>query len=120
MMNMELLARLAPPSIYQYQNNVSGEISSHKNSAEIIDRKLDDNGINLVNTGEEAGITSIHYTNKTNDISMNEYDNYTHKYYASFLSSNNHGDVSSGLEYDSAKQRVCHQKYIILDLLFKK
>ena len=38
---------------------------------------------------------------------MNDYDNFIHKYYAPFLSSNNHSDVSSVSEYDSEKQRVC-------------
>ena len=37
---------------------------------------------------------------------MNDDDNYMHKYYATFLSSNNHEDVSSRSEYDSAKRRV--------------
>ena len=46
-------------------------------------------------------VTSIHYINATNEISMNYDDNYIHKYYAPFLSSNNHEDVSSGSEYDS-------------------
>ena len=63
---------------------------------------------------------SIHYINTTNDISMNYDDNFIHKYYAPFLSSNNYEDVSSGSEYDSAKRRVCHNKNIILDLLLNK
>ena len=33
-------------------NNTSTEISSHKNSAELIDHTCDDNGINLLNTDE--------------------------------------------------------------------
>ena len=41
---------------------------------------------------------------------MNDYENYMHKYYAPFLSSNKHEDVSSGSEYDSVKQRVCCNK----------
>ena len=42
------------------------------------------------------------------------------KYYAQFLSSKNHEDISSGSEYDSAKQRVHRNKNIILDLLLYK
>ena len=61
--------------------------------------------------------TSINSTNATNDISMKNYDNFIHKYYAQFLSSKNHEDISSGSEYDSAKQRVHRNKNIILDLL---
>ena len=41
---------------------------------------------------------------------MNDYDNYMHKYYAPFLSSENNEDVSSGSEYDSAKQKFRRQK----------
>ena len=99
------------------EKNISEEISSYQNSAEIIDYTLDDNGINLVNTKEELYVTSIHYINETNEISMNDDDKYINKYYAPFLSSNNHEAVSSGLEHDSAKQRVCRQKNIILDLM---
>ena len=45
--------------------------------------------------------TCINSTNETNDISKNDDDKIFHKYYAPFLSSNNHEDVSSGSEYDS-------------------
>ena len=48
---------------------------------------------------------------------MNDDDNYIHKYYAPFLSSKNHDDVSSGSEYYSEKGRVCRQKNNILGLL---
>ena len=51
---------------------------------------------------------------------MNDDENYIHKYYAPFLLSKNHEDVSSGTEYDSAKRRVCHQENVILYLLLKK
>ena len=51
---------------------------------------------------------------------MNDDDNYMHKYYTPFLSSNNHENESSGSEYDSAKRRVCRNKNIILDLLLDK
>ena len=51
---------------------------------------------------------------------MNYYKNYIHKYYALFLLSKNHKDVSSGSEYDSAKKRVSRQKNNILDLLLNK
>ena len=51
---------------------------------------------------------------------MNDEKNYIHKYYAQFLSSNNHSYVYSGSEYYSEKRRICRQKNIILDLLLKK
>ena len=35
-----------------------------------------------------------------NEISMNDDDNFIHKYYAPFLSSKNHEYVYSGSEYD--------------------
>ena len=38
---------------------------------------------------------------------MNDNENDIHKYYAPFLSSNNHEDVFSGTEYDSVKRRAC-------------
>ena len=103
-----------------YQKNISEEISSHQNSKEIIEHACDNNGINLVNTQEEAGVTCIHAINETNDISVNDDDNYIQKYYAPFLSSNIHEDVSSGIEYNSAKRRVRRQKNVILDLLLTK
>ena len=56
-------------------NNTSEEISSHINSAEVIDHTYDYNGINLINAEEEADVTSIHYINVTNDISMSYDDN---------------------------------------------
>ena len=62
-------------------------------------------------------VTYINSINATNDVSMNDYDNSIYKYYATFLSSNNHEDVSSGSEYDSAKRRVCCNKNDILDFL---
>ena len=80
--------------------NTSEEISSHKNSAKVIDHTYDDNGINILNTEEEADFTPIHYINSNNDISMNYEDNFIHKCYAPFLSSNNHEYVYSGSEYD--------------------
>ena len=43
---------------------------------------------------------------------MNDNDNYMYKYYAPFLSSSNHEDVSSGSEYDSAKLRVRRNKIL--------
>ena len=95
------------------QNNTSEEISSHQNSAEIIDHKCDDNGFNLLNTEEEAGVTSINSINGNNDISMNDDKNYIHKYYAPFLSSKDHEYEFSGPEYDSAKQTVHRQKKIV-------
>ena len=79
-------------------NNTSGEISSNQNSADVIDDTCDDNGNNLLNTEEEVDLTSIHSINGTNYISMNDNDNFIHEYYAPFLSSNNHEDVSSASE----------------------
>ena len=57
-------------------NNTSEEISYHQNSSEVIDHTYDENGINFLNTEEEAGFTSIHYINTTTGISMNDYENY--------------------------------------------
>ena len=37
---------------------------------------------------------------------MNDDTNHIHKYYAPFLLSNNHEEVSSGSEHDSVKRRV--------------
>ena len=62
----------------------------------MIDHTCDDNGINLLNTEEEAYATSIKYINGTNKISMNDDESFIHKYYAPFLPSKNHEDVSSG------------------------
>ena len=76
-------------------NNTSEEISSHKNSAELIDHTCDDNGINLLNTEEESNITSIQSINGNNYISMNDDENFIHKYYTPFLPSNKNEDVSS-------------------------
>ena len=39
------------------ENNISGEITSQKYSAEIIDHICDDNIIKLLNTEEEAHVT---------------------------------------------------------------
>ena len=77
------------------EKNISEKISYHYNSAELIYHTCDDNGINLINTEEEEDVASIHSINGTNDISMNDDDNFIHKYYAPFLSSNNHEDVFS-------------------------
>ena len=41
-------------------------------------------------------MTSINSINATNYISINDDDNFNHKYYEPFLSSKNHEDVSSG------------------------
>ena len=51
---------------------------------------------------------------------MNDGENYIQNIYASFLSSMNNEGVSSGSEYASAKQRVLHQKNMIMYLLLKK
>ena len=65
-------------------------------------------------------VTSIQYMNATNGIAMDDNENFIHKYYASFLPSNNNEYVSSGSEYDLAKRRVSRNKNIIMDLLLNK
>ena len=65
-------------------------------------------------------VTYIRYTNETNYISMNDDDTFIQKYYAPFLSSNNHEDASSGSEYDPAQRRVCRNKKSVFDLLLNK
>ena len=55
----------------------------------MIDHTCDDNGINLLNTEEEADVTSIQSINGTNDIYMNDDEIFIHKYYAPFLPSKN-------------------------------
>ena len=67
------------------ENNISEEIPFHKNSAEIIDHTCDDNVINLFHTDEEASVKSIDSINATNVISMNDDDNFIHKFYALFV-----------------------------------
>ena len=103
-----------------HENNLSEEISHHKNSAEIIDHLCDDNGSNLINTEEEADATSICSISSTYDISMNYDEKFIDKYYAQFILSKNHEDVSSRSEYDSAKIIVHCHKSIIFSLLSKK
>ena len=51
----------------------------------MIDHTCDDNKTNLLNTEEEADVTSSKSINGTNDISLNDEKNVTHKYYAPFL-----------------------------------
>ena len=58
--------------------------------------------------------TSIQYINGTNDISMNDDENFIHKYYAPFLQSKNNEDLSSRSEYDSSKLRVRRNKNIFI------
>ena len=53
-------------------NNASEELAYHQNSTGVIDHTCDDNGINLLNTEEEADVTSIYYINGTNYLSMND------------------------------------------------
>ena len=48
-----------------------------------------------INKEEEAHFISIHSIYATNDIYMYYYDNFIHKYFGPFLSSNNHEDESS-------------------------
>ena len=61
----------------------------------MIDHACDENGINLLNKEEEEDATLIHYINATNDTSINDDDNFIHKYYAPLFLSNNHEDESS-------------------------
>ena len=51
-----------------------------------MDRTRDDNLNHVLYIQEEADVTSIHYINASNDISMNDDENYVQKYYAPFLS----------------------------------
>ena len=67
-----------------YENNISEQISSHQNPAEVIDHLCDDNGINELNTEEEEDVTYINLINSTNYIYMNDDDNFIHKYYVLF------------------------------------
>ena len=46
-----------------YDNNASEELGSHQNSTRLIAHKCYDNGINLLNTEEEADVTSIQSIN---------------------------------------------------------
>ena len=66
-----------------------------------MDHICDENGNNVLYIEKGADVTSIHSINETNDISMNYDENYMQKYYATFLSSKNHEDVTSRSEYDS-------------------
>ena len=100
--------------------NTSEDISCHQNSTKLMDHTCNDNANNVLNIEEKAYVTSIHSINANNDISINDDDSYIHNYYAPFLSSNNHEDLSSGSEYDSAKWRVCCNKNMILDLILNK
>ena len=50
----------------------------------MIDHTCDDNGINLLNTEEEADVTAIQYINVTNYIYMNDDGHFIHKYYTPF------------------------------------
>ena len=50
----------------------------------MIDHTCDNNGINLLNTEEDVDITSVQSINGNNDISMNNDENFIHKYYAPF------------------------------------
>ena len=51
---------------------------------------------------------------------MKDDDIYSNKYYAQFLSLEDHEYVFSGTYYDSDKQTVCCQKNVILSLLLKQ
>ena len=85
-----------------------------------MDHTCDESVNNVLNIEEEAVVTSIYSINITNNISMNYYYNYMHKYYAPFLSSNNHLYVSSGSEYNSDKRRVCCNKKVPLDSIINE
>ena len=51
-----------------YEKNISEEISSHQNLAELIDHTCDDNGNHLLNSEEGVDATSINSINATNEI----------------------------------------------------
>ena len=74
--------------------NSSEGILFHHNSIGIIYHTCDDNGINLLNTFKKVDVISIHSINGTNDIYMNDDENFIHKYYAPFLPSKNNEDIS--------------------------
>ena len=61
------------------ENNISEEISSNYNSAELIDHTCDDNGKNTPYR-KKADFTSINTINATNDLSMNDDNEFIHKY----------------------------------------
>ena len=65
--------------------NAGEELASHQNSTGVIDHKFDENGINELNSEEQADVTSFQSINETNEISMNDDENLIHKYYAPFL-----------------------------------
>ena len=65
-----------------------------QNQAEIIDHTCDDNVISLLNTEEEADVTSIKYINANNYISINDDENFSHKYYSPFLLLKKNEDIS--------------------------
>ena len=101
----------------QLKEKKTEKISCHKDSSDVPDYTCDDNEKSILNIEEAAYFTYIHYINATNNIYMNNGDNFIHKYYAPLLSSKNNKDVYYALEYDSAKQRVRRNKKVILDLL---
>ena len=47
-----------------------------------MDYTCDNKENNVLNIEEKVDVTSIHYINANNDISMNDDENYMHKYYA--------------------------------------
>ena len=49
-----------------------------------MDHTCEENGNNVLNIEEEADVTPVHSTDATNEISMNDDENYMHKYYAPF------------------------------------
>ena len=59
--------------------------------------------------------------NATNDITINDDENFINKYYAPFILSNNHKDISLLDQNMISENRIlCRHKNIILDLLLKK
>ena len=61
--------------------------------------------------------TCINFKSEANDTSKKYYENSPINIMNQFLSSNNHEDVPTVIEYDSVKRRVCHHKNFILGLL---
>ena len=55
--------------------NTGEDLASTQNSTGVIDHMCDYNGIHLLNTGEEADVTSIEPINVTNNITMNDDEN---------------------------------------------
>ena len=75
-----------------------------------MDHTCDNKENNVLSIEEKVDVTSIHSINVNKSISMNNDEHFIHKYYAPFLSSKNHEDVSYRSEYDSSKRKFRNHK----------